>query len=77
MGGTWPRGIYSSTRRRSARRLVGMSESTATIRYEPPAIVRRDLVAGLLDSTPKSDAANDNGAHSDANVKENIRPVRW
>lgn len=37
-----------------------MSEPTATIRYEQPAIVGRDLVAGLLDAV-KSDAGNDNG----------------
>jgi hypothetical protein len=56
-----------------------MSEPTANdpIRYEQPAIVRRDSIAGLL-SFPgnlPSDAPPINP--SDVNVKENIRPVRW
>jgi hypothetical protein len=54
-----------------------MSEPTAkaSIRYEPPAVVRRDSIAGLLGSaTAPSDLPI--GA-SDVNVKENILPVRW
>ena len=53
-----------------------MSEPTAKdpIRYEQPAIVRRDSIAGLLTNvTGPSDVI----AGSDVNVKENIRPVRW
>jgi hypothetical protein len=56
-----------------------MSEPTpASIRYEQPAIVRRDSIAGLLenaisDGKPVPDGTNT----SDVNVKENIRPVRW
>ena len=63
-----------------------MSETTnASIRYERPAIERRDSIAGLADATAPSDVANDGlpgptgfpGTASDVNVKENIRPVRW
>jgi len=53
-----------------------MSEPTAkdNIRYEQPAIVRRDSVAGHLMPAP-SDVPPI--GVSDVNVKENIRPVRW
>ena len=58
-----------------------MSGSTvsASIRYEQPAIVRRDSIEGLLVGAAPSDAKPpppDTNV-SDVNVKENIRPVRW
>ena len=60
-----------------------MSEPTdASIRYEQPAIVRRDTIAGLLtDGAAPSDVKPKPTAPpigiSDVNVKENILPVRW
>jgi hypothetical protein len=54
-----------------------MSEPTnARIRYEQPAIARRELVVGLLGTAAKSDTGGD-VVFSDVTVKENIRPVRW
>ena len=55
-----------------------MSEPTvrASIRYEQPAIVRRDSIEGLLVNVGRpSDVPPP--PPSDVNVKENIRPVRW
>jgi len=55
-----------------------MSEPTirASIRYEQPAIVRRDSIEGVLGiATRPSDLPPP--PPSDVNVKENIRPVRW
>ena len=60
-----------------------MSEPTANdpIRYEQPAVVRRDSIAGLADAAAPSDVKPKPTAPpigiSDVNVKENIRPVRW
>ena len=61
------------------------SEPTAknSIRYEQPAVVRRDTIAGLLDgaapSGSKTPPTQDTAPplSSDVNVKENIRLVRW
>jgi len=53
-----------------------MSEIIDRMPYERPAIVRRDLVMGLL-IVAKSDQKNDTTVNSDVRVKQNIGPVRW
>jgi hypothetical protein len=46
-------------------------------RYEPPAIVQREPMKGVLvDGVSPSDQP-DGTTLSDVRVKENIRPVRW